>query len=684
VRHFGTQWKVSFCAFILLNLLFFPSFAVGQTTVALTWDASTSQVAGYDVFRGTVSGGPYTQLNASLVSRTSYTDSTVQNGQTYYYVTTAVSSSGMQSRFSNQSVAVIPNPTPPPVTTAIAPTSVTLASAAQEQFTASVTGTTNTAVSWTATSGTINATGLFTAPTVAAATNVVVTAQSQADPTKTASAKVTVNPPPPSITIAIAPTSATLASAAQEQFTASVTGTTNTAVTWTATSGTINATGLFTAPTVAAATNVVVTAQSQADPTKTASAKVTVNPPTTGPKPGRELALYNLGGGSAPNVPYAGLIADEAGNLYGTTELGGTSKQGTVFELSPTPGGIWTQTVLYSFAGGADGAQPHGGLLLDSSGNLYGTTNFGGNAKCLNGCGTVFKLTQGSSTWTESVLYTFSGGSDGQQPNARLLLDGQGNLYGTTMQGGNISAVCPSGCGTVFRLAPTSGSWNKTVLHAFNGNDGASPYAEVTSDLSGNLYGTTYAGGSYAAVGASKLGPGTVFKLTPGSNGSWTETVLHSFKGKWDGGGPIGGVILDSAGNIYGTTFQGGAPGHFGVVFKLQPQSTGEWQETVLHVFMDSPAAHPMAGLVFDGSGNLYGTTALGGYTSCPNGCGTLFTITPSSSGHPEFRVLRLFGRGSDGSNPSGDLILDSNGNLWGTTQSGGSNGAGTVFEVAP
>ena len=535
VRHFGTQWKLGICALILLNLLFFPpSFAAGQSVV-LSWDASTSKVAGYDVFRGTVSGGPYSQINGSIVNGTSFTDSTVQQGKTYYYVTTAVSSSGMQSSFSNQTVAAIPNPTP-------------------------------------------------------------------------------------SIAIVLAPTSVTLASAAQQQFRATVTGTTNTAVTWTATAGTINSAGSFTAPTVAAATNVVVSAQSQADPTKTASAKVTVNPPQQGPKPGEELTRYNLEGGSAPNLPYAGLIAradDATGNLYGTTEFGGKYKQGTVFELSPpTSGDNWTETVLYNFAGGADGAQPHGGLQLDSSGNLYGTTNFGGNPNCPKGCGTVFKLAQGSGTWTKTILYTFTGGSDGQQPNARLLLDGQGNLYGTTMQGGNISAACPLGCGTVFRLAPTSGSWNKTVLHAFSGNDGASPYAGVTSDPSGNLYGTTYAGGAYVAAGASKLGPGTVFKLTPESNGSWTETVLHSFKGSWDGGGPIGGVILDDEGCIYGTTFQGGVSGHFGVVFKLQPQSTGEWQETVLHIFMDSPAAHPMAGLVFDRSGNLYGTTALGGSIS--------------------------------------------------------------------
>jgi uncharacterized repeat protein (TIGR03803 family) len=375
------------------------------------------------------------------------------------------------------------------------------------------------------------------------------------------------------------------------------------------------------------------------------------------------------------------LVADSAGNLYGTTELGGAHNQGTVFELSQSSGGKWTETLLYSFAGGSDGAQPHGGLVLDSAGNLYGTTNLGGSKNCTQGCGTVFELTSGSSGWTKSVLYTFTGGKDGRQPNARLLLDAQGNLYGTTMQGGNIVtavAACTAGCGTVFRLAPNSSSWTESVLYAFSGTDGATPCAGVTSDPSGNLYGTTVTGGAH--------GDGTVFKLTAGSGAPWAETVLHAFKGGWDGGAPMGGVIFDSMGTLYGTTAQGGVPGdQYGVVFKLQPQSNGTWQETLLHVFWNNPAAHPMSGLVFDGSGNLYGTTTLGAnFGTCSSGCGTLFTLTPNANGRFGFKVLHLFGRGSDGSNPSGDLILDSNGNLWGTTQSGGSSQAGTVFEIVP
>lgn len=379
-------------------------------------------------------------------------------------------------------------------------------------------------------------------------------------------------------------------------------------------------------------------------------------------------------------MPYAGLIADSSGNLYGTTENGGANNLGTVFELSPTSDGSWNQTVLYSFAGGSDGAQPHAGLLFDSAGNLYGTTNLGGSANCSKGCGTVFKLAPGSGSgdWSESVIYAFAAGSDGQQPYARLILDAQGNLYGTTSAGGHASTACALGCGTVFQLAPGSSSWKETLLYTFlGGNDGASPYAGLTFDTAGNLYGTTYAGGA--------RGDGTVFKLTPGSGASWTESVLHSFTGGWDGNGPLADVTFDATGNLYGTTLQGGGQGNFGVVFELQPQTTGAWKEKLLHVFWNRPAAHPMAGLVLDASGNLYGTTALGAPTSaCPNGCGTLFKITPSSTGAAGYQILRLFGRNSDGYNPSGDLIFDSKGNLWGTTQAGGSQNAGAVFEVVP
>ena len=400
------------------------------------------------------------------------------------------------------------------------------------------------------------------------------------------------------------------------------------------------------------------------------------NPPSGGGTPGSELVLYNLGDGTEPSLPYAGLIEDSEGNFYGTTELGGANNQGTVFELSPASSGGWTATVLYSFGGEPDGAQPHGGLLLDSTGNLYGTTNFGGSTNCSQGCGTVFKLAPGSPTWSESVLHAFTGGSDGQEPNARLVLDSQGNLYGTTMLGGNAGTVCASGCGTVFRLALASSSWQESVLYAFTGGkDGAAPYAGLTIDSAGNLYGTASAGGS--------TGSGTVFKLTQGSS-AWTETVLHAFSGGWGGKAPLSDVILDAAGNLFGTTSQGGRAGSYGVAFELLPQSNGLYREVVLHAFGDAPAASPMAGLVSDSAGNLYGITTLGaGLSPCTTGCGTLFKLAPSNGGFV-FSVLHLFGRGTDGYNPSGDLILGSNGDLLGTTQAGGSQNAGIIFEIVP
>jgi uncharacterized repeat protein (TIGR03803 family) len=390
---------------------------------------------------------------------------------------------------------------------------------------------------------------------------------------------------------------------------------------------------------------------------------------------GSEVGSYSFNGNGSPRMPYAGLISDSAGNLYGTTEVGGTYNQGTVFEVTPNATGSWTESVLHSFTGGLDGAQPSGGLTFDSAGNLYGTTNFGGSANCNLGCGTVFKLTPGSSGWTESVLYTFSGDNDGREPSARVVFDAAGNLYGTTLQGGNIGSVCSSGCGTVFKLTHGSSGWTESVLYAFEGGaDGASPSAGLTFDAAENLYGTASAGGTSSN--------GTIFKLTPGSSG-WMESVLHAFSGGYDGKTPDGDVILDAAGNVYGTAFQGGGGG-YGVVFELSRNSNGVWHERVLHSFLNKPAGNPVAGLVMDGAGNLYGTTLLGAdLNSCGGGCGTLFKLSPASTGGWTFAVLHLFGRAMDGYHPSGQLIRDAAGNLYGTTQAGGAYGAGLLFEIS-
>jgi uncharacterized repeat protein (TIGR03803 family) len=354
--------------------------------------------------------------------------------------------------------------------------------------------------------------------------------------------------------------------------------------------------------------------------------------------------LHNFGGNGDGANSFAGLIADTAGNLYGTTEQGGASGGGTVFKLTPAR----SESVLYNFPGfPGDGAAPLAGLIADAAGNLYGTTFSGG----ANGFGAIFRLTPADG---ESLLYSFAGApGDGANPLAGLITDTAGNLYGTTEQGGG------DGFGTVFKLTPEGG---ESLLQSFAGfpGDGAAPLAGMIADTAGNLYGTTFSGGA--------SGLGTVFKLTP----EGAESVLYSFGGG-DGALPRAGLILDTAGNLYGSTFSGGASG-FGTVFKLTP--TGS--ESILHSFAGAPGdgAFPYAGLIADAAGNLYGTTAQGG----ANGLGTVFKLTPMGNES----VLHSFaGAPGDGANPFAGLIADAAGNLYGTTYYGGANDAGTVFEFA-
>jgi uncharacterized repeat protein (TIGR03803 family) len=346
--------------------------------------------------------------------------------------------------------------------------------------------------------------------------------------------------------------------------------------------------------------------------------------------------LYNFTSGLAnsPYGPYpSGLLFDSAGNLYGETGYGGAAAQGTVYELSPSAGGKWTEKNLYTFTGHADGGYPSGGLILDSAGNLYGTTEYGGSdsSTCRQRCGTVFKLTPSAGSWTESVLYEFTGGSiDGKNPVASLVFDGSGNLYGTTKNGGIVlTQECGAGCGTVFELSPSSGGWTEHILYFFGNttHDGENPWANVIFDSAGNLYGTTVAGGkvteNYCGTGC-----GTVFKLSPSGSG-WSETVLLSFSGT-DGSTPLAPVVFDTAGNLYGTS-QGFTGDTWGSVYELSPASGNTWNETVLHTFPiysvgDTDGYFPSTGLILDFSGNLYGTTPGGGQTSLG---GTVFEIVP-------------------------------------------------------
>jgi uncharacterized repeat protein (TIGR03803 family) len=347
--------------------------------------------------------------------------------------------------------------------------------------------------------------------------------------------------------------------------------------------------------------------------------------------------LYSFAGGSGDSAdPYHTLIQGSDGDFYGTTLAGGAGNVGTIFKVTPSG----TETVFYSFA-----SIPYSGLVQGSDGNIYGTTASGGTS----GRGTVFKITPSG---TETVLYSFPAG--GSEPYTGLIQGSDGNFYGTTGANGT------SDDGTVFKVTP---SGTETVLHVFakSGSDGEIPYAGLIQGSDGNFYGTTYFGGSN--------GLGTVFKVTP----SGTETVLYSFAGgSGDGEHPYAGVIQGSDGNFYGTTYQGGTSGN-GTAFKITPSGT----ETVLYAFAGgiSDGANPEAGLIQGSDGNFYGNTLKGG----ASGLGTVFKLTPSGTE----TILHAFaGGGSDGANPSANLVQGSDGNLYGSTGAGGTSGDGTFFKV--
>ena len=391
--------------------------------------------------------------------------------------------------------------------------------------------------------------------------------------------------------------------------------------------------------------------------------------------------LYNFTG--ADGASPAGLVQDKAGNFYGTTALGGAYGYGTVFELIPEEGGGWTEKVLHSFNwNGKDGAYPTVAVTLDAAGNLYGTTESGGSfASCSAGCGTVFELTpKADGGWTEKV-HSFNG-QDGDTPRAAVILDSSGNLYGTTYYGG--SGTCwnesASGCGTVFELKPkTGGGWSEKVLYDFQNDskDGNYPQAGVIFDAAGNLYGTTLGGGAG--------GYGTAFELMPAKVGTWTEKVLHNFDSKDGGGGPKDSLIFDSSGNLYGTITGSGncnSSNGCGSVFELMPKTGGAWTAKVLHKFNGTDGDYPGGGVILDASGNLFGTTEQGGNMTCNGGCGIVFELTHRAGGGWTETVLHNF-NGSDGESPNG-LSFDSSGKLYGPASLGGAHGSGTVFELTP
>ena len=395
--------------------------------------------------------------------------------------------------------------------------------------------------------------------------------------------------------------------------------------------------------------------------------------------------LHEFRGNFDGTAPTSALIEDSNGNLYGTTITGGINNSnvcgggcGTVFELSPKVGGGWTKTTLHWFTGNSDGGQPTGALVLDGDGNLYGTAQNGGVVGCGGTCGVIFKLSPASGPWTESTIYSFTGGSGGFEPSG-LVRDSNGNLYGTTGSGG-------SNYGVAYELSESGGVWTETVLHTFANTDGSLPDSALYLDGSGNLFGTTLEGGVLTGTCKTFGGCGTVFEISPVSGGGWSFSE-HMFTSSVKGLEPYGAALEDGEGNLYGVTSTAGASetGFNGNVYKLSPVAGGGWTETVIHVF-DSTNGRGPVGLVADGSGGYFGTTAEGGNPSCQLGCGLVFDLKQTAKGGWEEVILHHFSGLYDGDLPNG-LIVDANGNIFGTTESGGSTacpgGCGTVFEIS-
>jgi uncharacterized repeat protein (TIGR03803 family) len=390
-----------------------------------------------------------------------------------------------------------------------------------------------------------------------------------------------------------------------------------------------------------------------------------------------ESVLYSFTAPPNGVRPMAPVISDAAGNLYGTTFTGAKSGFGTVYELSPPAKGktLWTEHVLYKFEKLPRGAYPIGAsLTFDSAGNLYGVTTQGSK----NDAGVVFELikpTNGGHKWVENVLYHFNGGKKGGTPYGTLIFGKDGSLYDTTGYGGT------SGAGTVFKLTPGNpGSpWTHTVLYNFtNGVDGGYPYCTLVFDSSGNLYGTTLNGGN--------TGNGVVFEISPPQSGnSWTEQVLHSFDSATDGMSPRTGVIFDPSGNLFGTTGTGGTTGH-GTVFEVSPPTGGSnnWTESVVYNFaFNTDGGFPgLSTLLRDNSGNLYGTTQVGG---TPRN-GVVLEISPPTQGNTNWTdtTLYSFTGTPDGGSPEAGLIAGPNGTVFGTTEAGGTQNQGTVYQVTP
>jgi uncharacterized repeat protein (TIGR03803 family) len=401
--------------------------------------------------------------------------------------------------------------------------------------------------------------------------------------------------------------------------------------------------------------------------------------------------------GPPPNVqgclPQGNLVADSAGNLYGTADCG-ASNRGVVFKMTRPvpPSTAWTESVLYSFTGNQDGLMPVEGVIFDAAGNLYGTTVDGG----VFGLGMVFELSPppaGQNSWTETVLHSFQGGaSDGAMPTSGLIWDHSGNLYGVSWVGGHAArGNCPQGCGAVYELSPPAASaspWTVTVLHSFNVVNGANPFGNLVFDAKGYLYGTTLHGG--------ESNFGVAYKLAPSTR---TFIVLHVFSGA-DGAQPNGGMTFHGRGVLYGTTGAGGGSSGVGcgnvgcgTVFQLVPPTItgGAWTENVLYAFTGlDDGAGPNPGVIFDAAGNLYDAASGGGGAECTpeaTGCGVVFKLSPPAAGGSTWTetVMHAFpSSASDAAFPSSGLILGEHGILFGIAESNGINATdgGAVYGI--
>ena len=379
--------------------------------------------------------------------------------------------------------------------------------------------------------------------------------------------------------------------------------------------------------------------------------------------------IYSFAGDEDGEYSDSDLVMDSAGSIYGTTVLGGDIGAGTVFQLTPSGDG-WTHTVLYSFTGGADGGQPYKGVTLDPDGNIYGTAVIGGTGGACpeDGCGVVYKLTNSGGTWTHRVIHNFSG-DDGYGPGAGLTRNPAGNLYGMTPTGG------ANGMGVIYQLKPGPGdTWNFAVIHHFTGgNDGGAGSAGRLLLRGGRMYGVATVGGAN--------GKGTVFELARSTTGKVRLKTLYAFKGQPDAGFPYGGLAFDAAGNLYGTTYYDGEY-NYGAVYQLSPSPSCEWTERVLYSFTGgSDGAGSISNVVFDTAGNFYGTTSEGG-GGC--GCGTIFKLAPGDDGQWTASTAYRFQGAPDAGFAYNGMVGDSQGHFYGATTHGGTDNDGAIYKFTP